>query len=58
MQDQHTAMASATLTPSPTGLPTGGCVAEDVAAELEAIVAKGWLLNNCGGVGGFGRVAA
>jgi site-specific DNA recombinase len=40
MQDQHTAIASATSTPSPTGLLTGGCVAEDIVTQLEAIVAK------------------
>jgi site-specific DNA recombinase len=40
MQDQDTAIASATLTPSPTGLQTGGYVAEDIATQLEAIVAK------------------
>ena len=40
MDDQDTAIASATLTLSPAGLQTGGCVAGDIAAELEAIVAK------------------
>jgi DNA invertase Pin-like site-specific DNA recombinase len=40
MQDQDTAIASATLTRSPTGLLTGGYVEDDTAALLEAIVAK------------------
>jgi hypothetical protein len=40
MQDQNTAIASATWTPSPTGLLTGGCVAEDTAAQLDAIMVK------------------
>lgn len=38
MHEQLT--AGAILTPSPTGSPTGGCAADDIASQLESIVTK------------------